>query len=77
MSQCIACHGANLEGGIGAALDDDEWIHGGSVEAVVQTIREGVLQMGMPAWGPILGPEGVNQVAAYILDKNAQSTGGR
>ncbi len=76
MVQCIACHGANLEGGIGAALDDEEWIHGASPEEVIAIVREGVLTVGMPAWGPILGPEGVNQVSAYILSKNAELTGG-
>lgn len=75
MSQCIACHGADLEGGIGAALNDAEWVYGSGVEEVVGVIREGVLAKGMPAWGPILGPDGVNQVAAYILSKNAEMTG--
>ena len=39
-------------------------------------VTNGVLTVGMPAWGPILGPEGVNQVSAYILSKNAELTGG-
>lgn len=75
MTQCIACHGAALEGGIGPALNDEEWIHGSSVEEVIMTVREGVLQVGMPAWGPILGPEGVNQVTAYILSQYTAATG--
>jgi cytochrome c oxidase cbb3-type subunit 3 len=74
-SQCFTCHGINLEGGIGAALNDEEWVHGGSPEDIVETISEGVPAMGMPAWGPILGPERVNQVAAYILSRNADLTG--
>jgi len=75
MTQCIACHGAELEGGIGAALNDTEWVHGGTPEEVLATIREGVLDKGMPGWAPILGPEGVNQVTAYVLSKNAEYTG--
>jgi cytochrome c oxidase cbb3-type subunit III len=66
-TNCLACHGATLEGGIGPNLKDGEWVHGGSPEAVVKTIAEGVPAKGMPAWGPILGPERVRQVAAYIL----------
>jgi cytochrome c oxidase cbb3-type subunit 3 len=76
MTTCLACHGANLEGGIGAALSDDEWVHGSSPEEVMTTISEGVLEKGMPAWGPILGPEKVNQVTAYILSRNAELSGG-
>lgn len=74
-TQCFTCHGMELEGGIGAALNDSEWIHGSTPEEVVATITNGVLTKGMPAWGPILGPEKVNQVAAYILSRNAELTG--
>ena len=74
-TQCFTCHGMNLEGGIGAALNDDEWVHGSSPEEVMEIVRSGVLTKGMPAWGPILGPEKVNQVTAYILAKNAELTG--
>lgn len=66
-TNCAACHAADLTGGIGPNLVDDEWIHGGSPEDVVRTIAEGVPTKGMPAWGPILGPERVRQAAAYIL----------
>ncbi len=68
-STCAPCHGADLTGGIGPNLVDSEWIHGGSLEEVVQTITNGVPEKGMPAWGPVLGPEKVAQVAAYIKSK--------
>ena len=66
-TNCAACHGPELRGGIGPDLTDEEWIHGNSPEDVVRTITEGVPAKGMPGWGPILGPERVNQAAAYIL----------
>lgn len=72
---CLMCHGAALEGGIGVALNDDEWIHGGEPEDVIRIITEGVPEKGMLTWGPILGPEKVNQVAAYVLSKNAELVG--
>jgi cytochrome c oxidase cbb3-type subunit 3 len=72
---CLMCHGAELEGGIGVALDDDEWIHGGEAEDVIRIINEGVPEKGMLTWGPILGPEKVNQVAAYVLSRNAELVG--
>jgi cytochrome c oxidase cbb3-type subunit III len=68
-TNCVACHGANLEGGIGPRLDDDEWIHGGTPADVVRVITEGVPEKGMLAWGPILGNERVRQAAAYILSR--------
>lgn len=72
---CAMCHGAELEGGIGTPLNDDEWIHGSDSETVIRIITEGVPEKGMLTWGPILGPEKINQVAAYVLDKNADYVG--
>ena len=72
---CAMCHGVGLEGGIGAPLNDAEWIHGSDPETVIRIITEGVPEKGMLTWGPILGPEKINQVAAYVLEKNAEYVG--
>lgn len=74
-TNCIACHGTNLEGGIGPSFQDDEWIHGYSAEDVVRIVTNGVAEKGMVAWGTILGAEKINQVAAYVLARNAEFTG--
>jgi cytochrome c oxidase cbb3-type subunit III len=66
-ANCGACHGMTLEGGIGPNLKDGQWLHGGSPQQVMQVVSEGVPAKGMPAWGPILGPERVRQVTAYVL----------
>lgn len=66
MTNCVACHGPNLEGGIGANLTDSEWIHGGTREEITATITNGVPAKGMPTWGPVLGPEKVAKVAAFV-----------
>jgi cytochrome c oxidase cbb3-type subunit III len=68
-TNCVACHGANLEGGIGVALNDGVWLHGGSPAEVLHVVTEGVPARGMPGWGPILGAERVRQVTAYILSQ--------
>lgn len=72
MGTCVACHGADLHGGIGPDLTDDVWIHGGTMEAITRTITEGVLDKGMPAWGHVLGPQKVAEVAAYVQSKSQQ-----
>jgi cytochrome c oxidase cbb3-type subunit 3 len=69
------CHGADMRGGIGPSLLDDEWLHGGSEREVLRTITDGVISKGMISWGPILGPEGVREVAAYVITKNAEALG--
>jgi cytochrome c oxidase cbb3-type subunit 3 len=66
-TNCLACHGEKGEGKIGANLTDVHWIHGGNPVAIHQTIVEGVVAKGMLAWGPILGPDGVQKVTAFVL----------
>jgi cytochrome c oxidase cbb3-type subunit III len=71
-TNCGACHGAGMEGGIGPALNDGDWLHGGTPDAVLRSVADGVPAKGMPAWGPILGPDRVRQVTAYILSQQPQ-----
>jgi cytochrome c oxidase cbb3-type subunit 3 len=66
---CASCHKADLSGGIGPSLVDAEWIHGGTGPDIVKTVTDGVSDKGMPAWGAILGPKKVLQVAAFVLSK--------
>jgi cytochrome c oxidase cbb3-type subunit 3 len=63
---CASCHGVDLGGGIGPSLVDTTWIHGGSPEQIRATIEGGVPAKGMPAWGPILGPDKVGKLAAFV-----------
>lgn len=64
--RCVACHGADAKGGIGPDLTDAVWIHGGSLESITKTVRDGVLEKGMLAWGPMIGDEAVGQVSVYV-----------
>ena len=72
---CVACHGANMLGGIGPNLLDEEWIHCGTAEDIIRTITDGVPAMGMVPWGPVLGADQVNRVATYVIMKNAEALG--
>ena len=74
-ANCVACHGADMKGGIGPNLLDTIWIHGGKPEEILHTITVGVPEKGMLTWGPILGPVKVAQVAAYVVSRNAEATG--
>lgn len=72
LTTCVSCHGVDLKGGIGANLIDNDWIHGGKPTEVARTVTKGVLDKGMPAWGPVLGKMRVAQVAAFVLSHHAE-----
>ncbi|SMD31964.1 cytochrome c oxidase cbb3-type subunit 3 [Reichenbachiella faecimaris] len=63
---CVACHKAAGEGGIGPNLTDDYWLHGGGIQDIYNTIKNGVPDKGMIAWGDVLSPSKMNDVSSYI-----------
>ncbi|MCS7009656.1 MAG: c-type cytochrome [Chthoniobacterales bacterium] len=67
---CAACHGENLQGGIGPNLTDGQWIHGGRPMDLFHTVVNGVAEKGMPTWGPVLGQQRIAEVVAFIISKN-------
>jgi cytochrome c oxidase cbb3-type subunit III len=70
VANCVACHGENLEGGIGQNLVDNEYVHGSRPTDIYAVIQKGVLEKGMPVWGPVLGAARIADVTAYILSRN-------
>jgi cytochrome c oxidase cbb3-type subunit 3 len=67
LANCASCHLATLTGQIGPNLIDEYWIHGGTPLEVIKTIDKGVLEKGMPTWGPVLGNQKITEVAAFIF----------
>ena len=65
---CASCHNAALTGGIGPNLVDKTWIHGFEPEQIRKVITEGVPAKGMPTWGPLLGPDKVAKVTAFVYE---------
>ncbi len=64
---CVACHGALGEGGIGPNFSDEYWIHGGDIKDLFRTIKYGVPEKGMISWQTQLRPAEMQRVASYIL----------
>ncbi len=67
MSTCASCHGTDLKGGIGVNLVDNTWIHGGNPTQVYATVQKGVLEKGMPTWGPVLGDKRIVETVSFVL----------
>lgn len=66
-TNCIACHGALGEGGVGPNMTDPYWIHGGGIKNIYLTIKNGVPEKGMIAWKNQLRPADMHRLASYIL----------
>lgn len=63
---CAQCHGSDAKGGPGFPnLTDDDWLHGGSPEAIAQTITHGRIGR-MPPWKSIINPETAGDIAQYV-----------
>jgi cytochrome c oxidase cbb3-type subunit 3 len=66
---CAACHGIDGKGNkaLGAPnLTDDYWLYGWGEAAIVNIIKHGKNNV-MPAQSPMLTPEQIHVVAAYVL----------
>jgi cytochrome c oxidase cbb3-type subunit 3 len=70
-TNCVACHGANLQGGIGFNLVDEEWIHGSTPSEVYVSVANGFPEKGMQEWEPLLGQKRIAEIVAYVLSKNS------
>ncbi len=66
LNYCAQCHASDARGSRGFPnLADNDWLYGGTPEAIVATITNGRTGI-MPPW-PQLGEEGIRNVAHYVL----------
>lgn len=76
-NNCATCHGSGAAGSMGFPnLNDDDWLWGGTVEDIYQTLQYGIRSghdesrtSQMPSFGKdgVLTGEQVNQVVDYVL----------
>ncbi len=66
LNNCATCHGVTGEGAFGFPnLTDDEWLWGGDVATIRETVRLG-RQGVMPPWGAALTDDQIHQVALHV-----------
>jgi len=72
---CFSCHRNDLGGLVGPNLTDDLWLHGCSIQDLVNGITTGYPTKGMLPFGvgKSLTDEQVLQVASYVLSKRGSS----
>lgn len=71
-NNCAVCHGSDAKGAYGFPnLADNDWIYGGTPDAIKASISEGRMAA-MPPWGSVIGDEGVRNVTAHVLSLNGR-----
>ncbi|MBX6419757.1 MAG: cytochrome-c oxidase, cbb3-type subunit III [Nevskia sp.] len=66
LNNCAGCHGADAQGAVGFPnLTDDDWLYGGSPEAIVATITHGRNGV-MPPIGVGLSPEARQALLDFV-----------
>lgn len=67
LNNCAPCHASDARGSRGFPnLTDRDWLWGGTPEAITASITNGRTGV-MPPWGPVLGEQGVKDVAHYVM----------
>ena len=68
INNCAACHGSDARGSKGFPnLTDQDWIHGGSLEKIEETITKGRVGQMPPMAGAVGTAEDVRNVAHYVM----------
>ena len=62
---CDGCHGGGAVGWVGPSLVDGRWRYGGADEEIFTSIFYG-RPKGMPAYGGVIGTDGVWMLVAYL-----------
>ncbi len=74
---CAGCHGGNLEGSERAkSMVDGQWEYGGGKEDIMKSIRDGIIQKGMPAWEGALTSKEIKSLTGYIIKVNKKNNMG-
>jgi cytochrome c oxidase cbb3-type subunit III len=68
INHCATCHGSDAKGSKGFPnLTDDDWLHGGTPEKIVETITQGRVGVMPPMAAAVGGPADVSNLAQYVL----------
>jgi cytochrome c oxidase cbb3-type subunit 3 len=68
LTYCSQCHGSDARGAKGYPnLADNDWLWGGEPQTILTTILEGRTGMMPPMGAAVGGPEGIKEVANFVL----------
>ena len=76
-TNCARCHREDAGGQSGPNLTDDSWLHVKQVTDIVDVLRQGVTEKGMPSWDGILTDTQLVLMAAYVAQLRENPVDGK
>ncbi len=70
---CAGCHRIDGGGGVGPAMTDNCYIHGGDFKNMESVLINGVVTKGMPKWKKVITDDEIRQVVMYIRSMRGQT----
>ncbi len=71
-NNCSVCHGTDGRGAFGFPnLTDNDWLYGGTAADIKATLVNG-RKGNMPAWGNVIGEDGINAVTEYVFSMSGR-----
>jgi glucose/arabinose dehydrogenase len=71
---CADCHGTGMKGGNSGSLADGEWMYGSDNESIVNNIKFGIEEDGMPAFGETLSDDDIEELLLFIREEEKKYT---
>lgn len=68
---CLRCHGATDNGGMASSLLDAEWLHADTEQERFDAIKDGLTELGMPAYGSVMSDSEMRTLLGLIEDEDA------
>ncbi|MEE8389548.1 MAG: c-type cytochrome [Anaerolineae bacterium] len=65
---CTVCHGESGQGGIGRALNSEEYLTAFDDAYLKEAIASGRPRLGMPTWGKVLSPDQIEDLVIFLRD---------
>jgi mono/diheme cytochrome c family protein len=66
---CASCHAKDLSGATGFNLKDGEWVHGSAPSQILNNVKTGFLNAGMPGFKAVFNETELEAIVAYVLSK--------
>lgn len=67
LQYCASCHGVALDGRGGSSLLLPDLRHGSAREDIFRSIHDGIVEMGMPAYGDAFSDDQIDDLVDYIV----------